>query len=63
MGLLQLSSAGAGFQDSLSTRVDGRFAIRPCHVSPRSTLACADALVDEMSAVGQALQAPPRARQ
>jgi len=31
-----------------STRVDGRFAIRPCFINPRSTLADADALVDEV---------------
>ncbi|MCP6768637.1 hypothetical protein NL529_27735, partial [Klebsiella pneumoniae] len=31
-----------------STRVDGRFAIRPCFINPRTTLADADALVDEV---------------
>jgi len=40
-----------------STRVGGRFAIRPCFINPRSTLADADALVDEVLAVGQALAA------
>ncbi len=36
-----------------STRIDGRFAIRPCFINPRSTLADADALVDEVLAVGR----------
>lgn len=36
-----------------STRVDGRFAIRPCFINPRSTLADADALVDEVLAAGE----------
>ena len=40
-----------------STRVGGRFAIRPCFINPRSTLADADALVDEVLAVGRALAA------
>jgi hypothetical protein len=38
-----------------STRVAGRFAIRPCFVNPRSGLADADALVDEVLAVGREL--------
>ncbi len=38
-----------------STRVDGRFAIRPCYINPRSTLADADALVDEVLTVGRQL--------
>jgi hypothetical protein len=38
-----------------STRVDGRFAIRPCFINPRSTLADADALVDEVLTVGRNL--------
>jgi hypothetical protein len=38
-----------------STRVGGRFAIRPCYVNPRSGLADADALVDEVLAVGRSL--------
>ncbi|HSC64516.1 MAG TPA: aminotransferase class V-fold PLP-dependent enzyme [Caldimonas sp.] len=38
-----------------STRVDGRFAIRPCFINPRSTLADANALVDEVMAVGRTL--------
>jgi len=40
-----------------STRVDGRFAIRPCFINPRSTLTDADALVDEVLSVGRALAA------
>ena len=40
-----------------STRVDGRFAIRPCFINPRSTMADADALVDEVIAVGRELTA------
>jgi aromatic-L-amino-acid decarboxylase len=39
------------------TRVDGRFAIRPCYINPRSTLEDADALVDEVLAVGRELAA------
>jgi aromatic-L-amino-acid/L-tryptophan decarboxylase len=38
-----------------STRVDNKLAIRPCFIGPRSTLADADALVDEVLAVGRAL--------
>jgi aromatic-L-amino-acid decarboxylase len=40
-----------------STRVGGRFAIRPCFINPRGTLADADALVDEVLAVGRRLAA------
>ena len=40
-----------------STRVGGRFAIRPCFINPRSTLADADALVDESLAVAADLVA------
>lgn len=40
-----------------STRVDGRFAIRPCFINPRSTVVDADALVDEVLAVGRELEA------
>ena len=40
-----------------STRVDGRFALRPCFVNPRTTLADADALVDEVLRVGRELMA------
>jgi len=40
-----------------STRVGGRFAIRPCFINPRSTLADADALVDEALAVATDLVA------
>ena len=40
-----------------STRVGGRFAIRPCFINPRTTLADADALVDEVLAVGRELAA------
>ncbi len=36
-----------------STRVNGRLAIRPCFINPRSTLADADALVDEVLTVGR----------
>ncbi len=39
------------------TRVDGRFAIRPCFINPRTTLADADALVDEVLLVGRELAA------
>jgi aromatic-L-amino-acid decarboxylase len=35
------------------TRVGGRFAIRPCFVNPRSTLADADATVDEVLAAAR----------
>lgn len=38
-----------------ATRVDGRFAIRPCFVNPRTTLDDADALVDEVLRVGREL--------
>jgi hypothetical protein len=38
--------------------VDGRFAIRPCFINPRTTLADADALVDEVLTVGRELAAP-----
>jgi glutamate/tyrosine decarboxylase-like PLP-dependent enzyme len=38
-----------------STRVGERFAIRPCFINPRSTLADADALVDEVLTVGREL--------
>ncbi|HEY2888078.1 MAG TPA: aminotransferase class V-fold PLP-dependent enzyme, partial [Candidatus Limnocylindrales bacterium] len=40
-----------------STRVDGRLAIRPCFINPRTTLADADALVDEVLGVGRELAA------
>ena len=40
-----------------STRVGGRLAIRPCFINPRSTLVDADALVNEVLAVGQELVA------
>jgi aromatic-L-amino-acid decarboxylase len=40
-----------------STRVGGRFAIRPCFVNPRSSSADADALVNAVLAVGQELVA------
>lgn len=39
-----------------STRVGGRFAIRPCFINPRSTMADADALVDEVLAVSRLVQ-------
>jgi hypothetical protein len=35
--------------------VEGRFAIRPCYVNPRSGPVDADALVDEVLAVGRLL--------
>ncbi len=38
-----------------STRVGGRYAIRPCYVNPRSTLEDADALIAEVLAVGRSL--------
>ncbi len=38
-----------------STRVGGRFAIRPCFINPRTGLDDADALVDEVLAVGREL--------
>jgi aromatic-L-amino-acid decarboxylase len=40
-----------------STRVRGRFAIRPCFINPRSGLEDADALVDEVLTVGRRLSA------
>jgi aromatic-L-amino-acid decarboxylase len=40
-----------------STRVNGRFAIRPCFINPRSGLEDADRLVDEVLAVGRELAA------
>jgi len=40
-----------------STRVRGRFAIRPCFINLRSGLADADALVDEVLAMGRELTA------
>jgi glutamate/tyrosine decarboxylase-like PLP-dependent enzyme len=39
------------------TRVGGRFAIRPCFINPRTGLDDADALVDEVLAVGRELSA------
>ncbi len=36
-----------------STRVNGQLAIRPCFINPRSTLADADALIDEVLVVGR----------
>ena len=41
------------------TRVDGRFALRPCFINPRTTLADADATVDEVLAVARELGAIP----
>ena len=38
-----------------STRVRGRFALRPCFINPRNTLAEADELVTEVLAVGRDL--------
>lgn len=44
-----------------TTRVRGKLAIRPCFLGPRTTLADAEALVDEVLAAGRALLAdsPP----
>ena len=39
------------------TRVNGRFAIRPCFINPRTTLADADATVDEVLSVAGELGA------
>jgi len=39
------------------TRLDGRFALRPCFINPRSTLADADATVDEVLAAAGELGA------
>jgi aromatic-L-amino-acid decarboxylase len=50
-----LSVRARGRTVTSSTRVDGRFAIRPCFINPRSTIADADALVDEVLAAGRAL--------
>jgi aromatic-L-amino-acid decarboxylase len=36
-----------------TTRIDGALAIRPCFINPRTTLVDADALVDEVLAVGR----------
>jgi glutamate/tyrosine decarboxylase-like PLP-dependent enzyme len=41
------------------TRVNGRFAIRPCFINPRTTLVDADATVDEVLAVARELGALP----
>lgn len=40
-----------------TTRVNGRLALRPCFINPRSTLADADALVDEALRAGRELTA------
>lgn len=40
-----------------STRVRNRFAIRPCFIGPRATLADADALVDEVLAAAKTIAA------
>jgi aromatic-L-amino-acid decarboxylase len=42
-----------------STRVNNKLAIRPCFIGPRTTLADADALVDEVLAAGRARSAAP----
>ena len=39
------------------TRVDGRFALRPCFINPRTALADADATVDEVLAAAKELGA------
>jgi aromatic-L-amino-acid/L-tryptophan decarboxylase len=38
-----------------TTRVRGRFALRPCYISPRTTLADVDGLADAAVAIGDAL--------
>ena len=38
-----------------STQVDGRLAIRPCFINPRTTLADVDAIVDNVIALGDEL--------
>jgi aromatic-L-amino-acid/L-tryptophan decarboxylase len=48
---------GRGRSLPSSTSVDGRFAIRACFINPRTTLAEADTLVEEVLAVGRELVA------
>jgi aromatic-L-amino-acid decarboxylase len=36
-----------------TTRVGGQLAIRPCFINPRTTMADADTLIDEVLAVGR----------
>jgi aromatic-L-amino-acid decarboxylase len=38
-----------------TTRVSGRFAIRPCYINPRTTLAEVDGMVDQVVEIGDAL--------
>jgi aromatic-L-amino-acid decarboxylase len=38
-----------------TTRVNGRFAIRPCYINPRTSLAEVDGLVDQVCEIGDAL--------
>jgi len=38
-----------------ATTVRGAFAIRPCYINPRTTLADVDALADEVETCGNAL--------
>jgi glutamate/tyrosine decarboxylase-like PLP-dependent enzyme len=45
-----------------TTRVRNKLAIRPCFLGPRTTLADADALVDEVLTAGQALLTAPAER-
>jgi glutamate/tyrosine decarboxylase-like PLP-dependent enzyme len=40
-----------------STRVGGRFALRPCYVNPRTTEADVDGLADAVLEIGAALSA------
>ena len=54
---LLVAVVGRGRTVTSSTRVDGRFAIRPCFINPRTTLDDADALVDEVLTVGRSLTA------
>jgi aromatic-L-amino-acid decarboxylase len=48
---------GRGRAVPSTTRVRGKLAIRPCFLGPRTTLADADALVDEVLGAGRALHA------
>ncbi len=42
-----------------TTRVKGRFAIRPCYINPRTTLAEVDGLADEVRRTGDSLLGEP----
>jgi aromatic-L-amino-acid decarboxylase len=45
----------AGTYVPSTTRVAGRFAIRPCYINPRTSLADVDGLVDQVLEIGDAL--------